>query len=100
MEDGRSYVGQHTVLYLSILVVRHVNEGHRVQRVSSVGRTVGVQSVVGITVVGDDDHLITVGLGSLNGILHAVVDGYNGLLDSLVDTRVAHHVAVGVVHHD
>ena len=82
VQDGRSHVGQHAVLHLGVLVRRHVDEGHGVQRVGRVGRAVGVQGVVGIAVVGDDDDLVVVGLGGFHGVAHAVVDGHDGLLDT------------------
>ena len=67
---------------------------------SRVGRTVAVESVVGITVVGNNNHLIVVCLGSLYGIFHAVVDCRHRFLDSLIDTGMAYHITVGVVNHD
>ena len=60
VQDGRSHVGQYAVLHLSVLVRCHVDEGHGVQRVSRVGGTVFIDSVVGIAVVGDDDDLVVI----------------------------------------
>ena len=73
MEDGGSHVGQTTVLHCGRIVVGHIDERHGVERVSRVGRSIGVDGVVGITVVGDDNGLVVVGFGSLNHLLHAVV---------------------------
>ena len=50
--------------------------------------------------VGNDDGLIAVLLGSLDDSLHAFVNSPDSLGNGIVDTRMAHHVAVGKVHHD
>ena len=89
VEDGGSNVGQAAVLHGGAVVVGHVDEGHGVQRVSGVGRAVGVDGVVGIAVVGNDDGLVVVGLGSLDDLANAVVDGPDGFGDGVVDTGVA-----------
>ena len=56
--------------------------------------------MVSIAVVGDDDSLVVVSLSCLNNLLNAVVDSVNSLGDSVVDTSVAYHVAVGEVDND
>ena len=56
--------------------------------------------MIGITVVGDDDYFITVGFGSFHRIFHAVVDSFDSLFDRAVDTGMADHITVGIVHHD
>ena len=89
VQDAGSNVGQTAVLHGGAVVVGHVDEGHGVQRVSGVGRAVGVDGVVGITVVGNDDGLVVVGLGSLDHLADAVVDGPDGFGDGVVDTGVA-----------
>ena len=58
VEDRRSYVGQHTVLHLGMLVLRYIDKGNGVQRVSRVGRAVLVDGIVGITVVSNDDGFV------------------------------------------
>ena len=100
MQDRRSDVGQTTVLHRCRVVVGDVDKRHRVQRVGGVGCTVIVDGVVGITVVGNDDGLIVIGLGSLDDVVHAGVYGDNSLSDGVVHTRMAHHIAVGEVDHD
>ena len=75
VEDRGSHVGEASVTHGSRVVVGDVDEGHGVERVGGVGCAVGVDGVVGVAVVGNDDRLIVVGLGSLNDVAHAVVDG-------------------------
>ena len=67
---------------------------------SCIYATVGVLSIVGITVVSNDDYLIVGGLGCLNNLVYALVNSLDSLLDSLVDTCMTHHVAICKVHHD
>ena len=55
---------------------------------SGIGGTIGIDGVVGITVVGDDDGLVVVGLGSLDDLTDAVVNGPDSLGDGVVDTSV------------
>ena len=74
--DGRSYIRQYTVFYLSILFGRDIKQTERVQRVSRIRRTVLVQGMVGITVVGNDDYLVIVGFGSFHRIFHTFVDSF------------------------
>ena len=74
VEDGGSHVGQTTVLHRCRIVVGHIDERHGVERVSRVGRSIGVDGVVGITVVGDDDGLVVVGFGSLDDLQNTMVD--------------------------
>ena len=50
--------------------------------------------------VGDDDGLIIVGLGSLDDVAHAVVHSVYGLGDGIVDAGMAYHVTIGKVHDD
>ena len=63
-------------------------------------RTVGVDGIVGIAVVGNDDSLITVRLCGLNHVMHTCIDSHNGLLYSLIHTGMTHHVTIGKVHHN
>src|SRR3712207_486888 len=65
---------------------------------SGVRTSIFIDSVVGITVVRDDDSLITGGFGGLNDVLHALVYGPNSLGYGVVNARMAHHIAVGEVH--
>ena len=50
--------------------------------------------------VGNDDSLVIISLGSLNHLLHAVVDSPYGFGNGIIYTCVAHHVAVSEVDHD
>ena len=100
MEDAGCYVGQYAVLDGDALAVGDVDEGHGVERVGRVGCAVGVEGIVGVAVVGDNDGLVAGGLGCFDDFAHALVDGLHSLFDGFVDTRVAHHVAVGEVDHD
>ena len=60
----------------------------------------GIDSVVGIAVVGDHDDLVTVLLSSLDNFGDAPVDGLHGLHDGIVDARMADHVAIGEIQAD
>ena len=67
---------------------------------SGIRRTIGVDSIVGITVIGNDDSLVIVSLSSLNDLTHTVVNGPYSLSDSIIDTSVSHHITIGEVYHD
>ena len=62
-----------------------------------VGCAVGVDGVVGVAMVGDDDNLIAGFFSGFNSVLDTFVNSLNGFFDRFVDTGVSHHVAVGVV---
>ena len=100
MQDRRSDIGQDTVFHFCIFVFCHVYKRNRVQGVSRVGSTVFVERVIGITVVGDDDYFIAVGFGSLDRVFHAVVDSRYGLFDGTIDTGMANHITISIVHDD
>lgn len=100
VEDGGGNVGEDAVGHGGVLVGGHVNTGHGVERVGCVGGAVGVDGVVGVAVVSDDDDFIVGGFGCFNGVFHAVVNSFHGLLNGFVDAGVANHVAVGEVHYD
>lgn len=53
VKDRRCYVGKDTILYLGVLILRHVDKGHGVERVGSVGSAICILCIVGIAVVGD-----------------------------------------------
>ena len=67
---------------------------------SRVGRAVLVDSVVSITVVSNDDGFVASFVSSRNHLVHTLVNRLDSLFDSLVNTGVTHHVAIGKVHHD
>ena len=73
VEDAGGHVGQDAVLDLGALVLRDVDEGHGVEAVGGIGCAVGVEGVVGVAVVSDDDDLVvTCGLGGLHDFLEAL----------------------------
>ena len=47
-----SYIGQNTIFDPCVLVLRHINERHGIQRVSRIGCSIGILGIVGITVIG------------------------------------------------
>ena len=62
-----------------VLVLRHINERHGIQRVSRIGCSIGILGIVGITVIGYDNHFVTVGLSSLDGIARSTsIDSHEG----------------------
>ena len=67
---------------------------------SGVGSAVGVDGIVGVAVVGDDDSLVAGSLCCLDDLAYALIDGFHGSLDGFVNTRMSHHVAICEVHHD
>ena len=58
VEDGRCHIGQDSVLHGCILVLSHINEWNRVERVGCVRSSVWVDGVVSISVVCDDDGFV------------------------------------------
>ena len=50
--------------------------------------------------VGDDDGLVVVCLCGLDDLAHAVVNSMYCFCNGVVDTGVAHHVAICEVHDD
>ena len=67
---------------------------------SSVGSAVGVDGIIGVAVVGDDDSLVAGSLCCLDDLADALIDGFHSSLDGFVNTRMSHHIAIGEVHHD
>ena len=80
VQDAGSHVGQYAVLYGDALAVGDVDEGHGVERVRRVGCAVGVDGIVGVAVVGDDDGFVASCLRCLDDFAHALVDGRGALL--------------------
>ena len=66
VQNRGSDVGEYAVLNLGVLVLGHVHEGYGIERVCGVGGAVGIDCIVGIAVVGDDDNLVAVFLCGLN----------------------------------
>lgn len=101
VEDGGGDVGKDTVLGVSALFLGDVYKGHGVERVSGVWCAVGVDCIVGVAVVGNDDYLVVVHrLGGLDNIVEACIEGLDSLLNGGIDTGVAYHVTVGKVDDD
>ena len=56
--------------------------------------------MIGISMVSDDNHLITIRFRGLYGISQASVDRNNRFLDRLVHARMTNHIAIRIVHDD
>ena len=97
MENTGRHVGQNAVLHLCRLIIGHIDKRHGVERMGRVGRTIVVNGVVGITVVGNDNSLVARLLDCLDNLAHAGIYCHNGFLNGLINTRMTHHVAVGKV---
>ena len=67
---------------------------------SCVRCAVGVDGVVAVAVVGNDDDLVVVPEGSFYRLVHADVDSRDSLLDGVIYAGVTDHIAVGVVQDD
>ena len=65
VEHRGCYVCQDTIIDLRY-PIRHNNDRHGIQRVGGIGRAIGVDSVVGITVVSNLNNLVATLLGSLD----------------------------------
>ena len=63
-------------------------------------RTIGIQGMIGISVVGDDNGFITVGHSRVDYRTHTFVYGFNRFFDSLVYTGMPHHITVGEIAND
>ena len=61
---------------------------------------VGVQGIVSISVIGNDDSLITVSLGSLDNIVNAGINCNDSLLDCLINAGMTYHITVCKVYYD
>ena len=100
MEDGRSYVCQDSVLHLHSLVLCHVDERNRVDRVCRVRSAVCIEGMVCVAVISDDDSFITHLLRRFHHLIHALVNHLHGRFDGRIDTRMTHHVAVSEIRHN
>ena len=67
---------------------------------SRIRGSVRILSMVGITVIGDNDDLVTVRLRRLDHVAHAGVHRFDRLDDRIVNAGMSHHVAVGEVQAD
>ena len=72
-----SNVGEDAVGGFGVCVLGNVYKRHGVERVGCIGCAVGVDSVVGVAVVGDDDYFVAVFLGSLYSVVQAGVEGFD-----------------------
>src|SRR5574344_369769 len=100
MEDGRSHIGKTTVFHLCAVVICYIDKWNRVERVRGVWCTVGIDCVIGIAMVGNDDSLITRFLHGVDDLTNAIVHGKNGLGDGIVNARMSYHIAIGEVDND
>ena len=66
----------------------------------SIGSAVGIDGIIGITMVGNDDSLVVVGLSCLDNVLDTVVNSPNGLGNGIVNTSVTYHITIGEVNND
>ena len=99
--DGRCYVSQYTALNLGILmIVAHINERYGVERVGSVSCAVGVDGIVSVAVICNDNNLIIIAQGSFYGLIDADVDSCYRLLDGVVHAGMTNHIAIGVIEND
>src|SRR5574344_856976 len=67
---------------------------------SSVRSTVSIDSIIGISMIGNYYCLIAVLLCCLNNIVNTSVNSNHSLLNSFVYSRVAHHISISKVHND
>ena len=62
---------------------------------SCIRSTVSIQSVVGITVVSNNNSLIIFGFSSFYNFFNALVNSYNSFFDSRVNSGVTNHIVPG-----
>ena len=65
-----------------------------------IGRTVRIDRIVGIAVVGNLHHFVAVAFGRLDHLLHRAINSRHSLLNCLVNTGMANHIAIGEVEAD
>ena len=99
-ENSGSDIGENTIGKGGVLTGGDINTGHGVERVGCVGSSVGVDGIVGIAVVGDDNHFVVGCFSGFDSVFYAVVDGFYCFFDSFVDAGVTYHVAICVVNDD
>ena len=59
VEDRRGYVGQDTVADRFHAVGNH-DDRHRIERMSRIGRAVGIDRIIGVAVIGDLHDLVPI----------------------------------------
>ena len=77
-----------------------IDERHGVQRVRRVRSAIGIDSIVAVAVVSDDDNLVVVLECGIHHLVHAYIYRLYGFHDSVVHACVSYHVAVGEVERD
>ena len=83
--EGWSHVSEDTVFELCVGVLfAHIHEWHWVQRVCGVRRTIGIDSIVAVAVVSDNDDLVVVLESSIYHFIHAFIDRFDCFLDSSI----------------
>ena len=69
VEDRRGYVGQDTVADRFHAVGNH-DDRHRIERMSRIGRAVGIDRIIGVAVIGDLHDLVPIATGRLDDFGH------------------------------
>src|SRR5574344_35477 len=100
MQDRRSYISQTAVFYSGTVIVCYIYEWYRVQRVRCIRCTVGINGVIRITVVGNNDSFVTGLLGCLDDLFHTVVYCPYSFCDGIVNACMAYHVTICEVDYD
>ncbi len=65
-----------------------------------IGRTVRIDRIVGIAVIGNHHHFVSVPLGRLDHLARTFVDRLHGLGNRIVNARMPHHIAIGEIESD
>src|SRR5574344_25015 len=101
LEDGRCNIAQGTVLdFLHRITGTYYYELHLVKRVGCIGSSVSIDSIVGIAVIGCEQHDITVCESCGYNCLHASVYAPYCIANSLVDSGMADHVTIREIEDD
>ena len=82
------------------MVVAEIDKRNRVEGVCRVRRSVLIDGIVAVAVVGNDDAFVAVVESRGDGVTQHGVDGGDRLGDGFINARVSDHVAVGVVDDD
>ena len=100
VEERGSDIGENAVFNFCVLVLGHIYKGYGIERVCGVGSSICILGMVGIAVVGDDNHFVAVCLGSLYSVVETDVESFHSFLYCGINAGMTHHVAVRVVDND
>ena len=100
LQDGWSDISQNAVIQSLSLFVGHPNARHRIQRMSRIRSTVGIDSIVGISMIGNNQYIVTIGLSGSHDLFDATVDRCYCLLDRCIHTGMSHHISVSEIQAD